>query len=122
MISWYAPLARAIIALLVAVVVTFSANHSPVLGLVLFGTFAVTSGVVIAGFALRGSASFVRTLQLAQGISAIVAGVIALAMTSAGLPFLILIVAAFAVITGFLELILGVRSLRSVRVARDWIF
>jgi len=31
--SWYAPLARAIPALVLAAVVTFSADHSPALGL-----------------------------------------------------------------------------------------
>ncbi len=122
MITWYAPLARAIVALLVAVVVTFSADHSATLGLTLFGAFAAASGAVITAFSLRGAPSIVRTLQLAQGIVTLVAGFLALFMTSAGLPFLIYIVAGFAVVTGFLELILGVRSRRSTRVARDWIF
>ncbi len=122
MITWYAPLVRAILAIVVAGVVTFSADHSPTLGLTLFGAFAATSGLSIAGFALRSPASFPRTLLLAQGITAAVAGIIALAMTSAGLPFLILIVAAFAVTTGFLELTLGARSRRTSPLARDWIF
>ncbi len=122
MITWYAPLARAILALVVAGVVTFSADHSSALGLVLFGSFAVTSGAIIFAGSLRSARSLSRTLQLAQGVTSLVAGGIALAMITAGLPFLILIVAAFAVTTGFLELTLGVRTRRTVRQARDWIF
>ncbi|MEQ1737650.1 MAG: DUF308 domain-containing protein [Rhodoglobus sp.] len=122
MITWYAPLARAIVALLVAAVVTFSADHSAPLGLTLFGAFAAASGAVIIALSLRAAPSIARTLQLAQGIVTLVAGFLALFMASAGLPFLIYIVAGFAVVSGFLELILGVRSRRSTRVARDWIF
>jgi len=45
--SWYAPLARAIPALVLAAVVTFSADHSPALGLISFRIFAAATGAVI---------------------------------------------------------------------------
>ena len=120
--SWYAPLARAIPALVLAGVVTFSADHSPALGLITFGIFAAATGAVITAFALRSPSGTARVLQLTQGVVTLVAGIVSLAMIAGGLPFFVLVLTAFAVVTGFLELYLGLRSRRTERSARDWIF
>ena len=120
--SWYAPLARAIPALVLAGVVTFSADHSPALGLITFGIFAAATGAVITAFALRSPSGTARVLQLTQGVVTLVAGIVSLAMIAGGLPFFVLVLTAFAVVTGFLELYLGLRSRRTERSVRDWIF
>lgn len=122
MTPWYAVLARAIPAIVLAIVVTFSADHSASLGLTTFGLFAAATGAVITVFALRSATGVVRTLQLIQGLVTLVAGIAALAMITAGLPFFVLLLTAFAVVTGFLELYLGLRGRRTERAARDWIF
>lgn len=122
MTSWYGLLARAVPALVLAGVVTFSADHSAPLGLTTFGIFAAATGAVITVFALRSTPGTTRTLQLVQGVVTLVAGVASLALTSAGLPFFVLLLTAFAVVTGFLELYLGLRSRRTDKAARDWIF
>lgn len=122
MTSWYAPLSRAIPALVLAGVVTFSADHSPALGLITFGIFAAATGAVIMAFAIRSPAGTARVLQLTQGVVTLVAGIVSLAMIAGGLPFFVLVLTAFAVVTGFLELYLGLRSRRTDRSARDWIF
>ena len=120
--SWYAPLARAIPALVLAGVVTFSADHSPALGLITFGIFAAATGAVITAFELRSPSGTARVPQLTQGVVTLVAGIVSLAMIAGGLPFFVLVLTAFAVVTGFLELYLGLRSRRTERSARDWIF
>ncbi len=119
--SWFLPLLRAVPAIAVAAVVTFSADHSSRLGLITFGSFAVIVGIVMGVFALRETASTSRTLRIVQGGIGVVAGVAALAVIDGGLPYLIFLVSTWGAITGFLELYLGLRS-RGTAVARDHIF
>ncbi len=125
--SWIAPLLRAVPAIALAVVVTFSADHSATLGLVTFGAFAAASGAVIVVFALRQEAGLARNLQLVQGALGVVAGAAALAVTGGGLSYLVFLVSTWAVATGFIELYLGLRARRSTSadtkaISRDLIF
>ena len=122
MIPWYAPVARAVPALLLAIVVTFSADHSAVLGLATFGAFALATGAIIGGFALRMPGGTVRTMSIVQAAIAMLTGLAALLRMSGGLPLLILLVSVFAALTGFLELYLGWRGRGRDRSARDWTF
>ena len=120
---WYVPLARAVVALALAVVITFSADHSAPLGLLTFGLYGVSAGAVLAASALRlGVTGVMRTVTFAQGILTVLAGIVALALPAAGLPFFVFLVTAFAAITGFLELYLGLRSRGKSSSSRDWVF
>lgn len=120
---WYVPVARAVPAIVVAVVVTFSADHSPTLGYLTFGAFAVASGGILVAAALRAAARGIdRALTLAQGLLGVIAGVVALALPAGGLPFLVFLVTAFAALTGFLELYLGMRGRRRAQGAGDRLF
>ena len=120
---WPVPVLRGAVALVVAIVITFSADHSPALGFIAFGLFAVASGVVLG---LLGSARLdrgtERTFFFAISAVSVVAGVISLVSTGAGVPFLLFLVSAFAAITGFLELYIGLRSRRRLAVGKDWMF
>ena len=118
---WYLPVARAVPALVLAAVITFSPDHSAPLGFLAFGLVGVLSGAVLTAGALRAE-SVERTLGLLQGILSIVAGGIALMLPGGGLPFLILLVTGWAAVTGFVELYLGVRARRADPTARDGIF
>ena len=118
---WIAPLVRAVPAIVLAIVITFSADHSAALGLLTFGVFGVVSGLGIGIVALRGAAGAGRTIQLIQAALTVLAGVAALAVTGGGLPYLVLILSAWAVTTGFLELYLGLRT-RGEIGARDRMF
>lgn len=122
MSSWIAPLLRALPAVALAVVITFSADHSAPLGLLTFGIFGVLAGAVIIVFAFRAEAGAVRMLQLIQGGLTAAAGLGALGAMSGGLPFLIFLVSGWAVVTGFIELYLGIRTRRASALARDHIF
>lgn len=120
---WYVPLARAVPALVLAAVITFSSDHSAPLGLLTFVIFAVVVGAVLTASALRlASKGIVRSLTFAQGILSVLAGIVSLALPAAGLPFFVFLLTAFAAITGFLELYLGLRSRGRSGSSRDWVF
>ncbi|NYF09323.1 uncharacterized membrane protein HdeD (DUF308 family) [Leifsonia sp. AK011] len=118
---WIAPLVRAVPAIVLAIVITFSADHSAALGLLTFGIFGVVSGLGLGIVALLGAAGADRTIQLIQAALTVLAGVAALTVTGGGLPYLVLIVSAWAVTTGFLEVYVGLRS-RGQAGARDRMF
>ena len=120
---WPWVLLRALPAIVVAIVITFNADHSARLGLVTFGVLALGGGAVVLIGALRAlPAGVVRWCFVLQGAVGIVVGAIALSSVGAGLPFLLLLLSAFCVLTGFLELYSGVRSRGRDASARDWIF
>lgn len=120
---WPWVLLRALPAIVVAIVITFNADHSARLGLLTFGVLAVGGGAVVLIGALRAlPAGVVRWCFVLQGGVGIVVGAIALSSVGAGLPFLLLLLSAFCVLTGFLELYSGVRSRGRDASARDWIF
>lgn len=120
--QWYILIARAVPAFALALLITFSADHSASLGLVSLGIFGITTGIILAISALRTLSPVVRGILLAQATVSIVVGVVSLVGLRAGLPFLVFAIAAFAVPTGFLELYLGARGRRSHPAARDHIF
>ncbi|MGV8969653.1 MAG: hypothetical protein ACOH1J_04315 [Microbacteriaceae bacterium] len=116
-------LTRATMAALAATVITFSADHSPALGIAVFGAFALATGLVIAIAALTTiSSGSTRSLIIVQGIVGVATGISALVVSDRDLGTLILFVAVFASITGFIELFVGLRTRGKVAVSRDWIF
>ena len=119
--AWYAPVARAVPALALAAVITFTPDHSATLGLITFAIFAVVAGAVLTVSALRSTGA-VRTIGLVQGVATIAAGIAAMALPNGGLPYFVFLLTAFAAITGFLELYLGLRSRGRDRSSRDWVF
>ncbi|TAL44939.1 MAG: hypothetical protein EPN91_03450 [Salinibacterium sp.] len=126
MISWYTPTARAIVAAIAAIAITFSADHSAPLGFLVLGFFAAATGAILIVAGIRGAAGASdRIFTVMHGAIAVVVGVIALSATWAGLPFLVLLLTGFAVITGAIELYLGIRARRTKAVetvTRDQIF
>jgi uncharacterized membrane protein HdeD (DUF308 family) len=114
---WGVPVARAIPAIVVALVVAFTPNHSSFVGLLVFGAFALASGLLTGILTLRIlPAGTSRTLLLIS----LVAGVLALALQGFGLGFLLYLVSVWAAITAILELVAGLRA-RSEPPAKDWI-
>ncbi len=117
--TWIAPLARAIPALALGLVVTFSQDHSAPLGLVAFGVFAVVTAAVLLASGLRADRP-VRGLVLAQGVVTAVAGIAALVLPSGGIGYLVAVVSAWAILAGALETVNGIRFRRTRPAARDW--
>lgn len=118
---WTVPIVRAAIAVVPAAVITFSRDHSAAFGLLVFGAFALASGVVLAVLSWSTLADVrARRLFLLQGLVGVGAGALALAFHAGGLGFFLYLVSVWAAVTGFLELYSGSRVRGSLLVAKDW--
>ena len=123
---WPMPIARAVPAAALALVITFSADHSAQFGLTAFGVFGIVAGLVLGILTwLRLAGSRVRPYFLTQAAVTFVAGVVALLVrtghtSSSEVRFLFLVLTIFAAVTGFLELYSGVRSRRRFMASSDW--
>jgi hypothetical protein len=124
---WPMPIARAVPVAGLALVITFSADHSAQFGLLTFGVFGIAAGLVLGAVAwLRLAGAQVRPYFLTQALFTFVAGLVALLVSrghssSSEVGFLFLILTGFAAVTGFLELYSGVRSRRRFVASGDWI-
>ncbi|MBC7442367.1 MAG: hypothetical protein H7311_07575 [Ramlibacter sp.] len=118
---WSVPIVRAALAFVPAAAITFNANHSAQFGLVVFGAFALLSGLTV-GLLSRGTLTDVRerSLFLLQGAVGVAAGALALAFNAGGLGFFLYLVTVWAAVTGFLELYSGIRARRRDPGDRDW--
>lgn len=116
-------LGRAAAAAIAALMITFSSDHSAALGLSVFSGFAIMTGLVwVLGAWLvvpAGQRTTPIALALISGAAGIVAGI-----TVARTPLVFVItVTAWALLTGALELIQGLRARRAeLAEARDQIF
>jgi hypothetical protein len=121
---WYAPLVRAVPAAALTCVITFAGGfYTPEYGLASFGGYAIVIGLLGAVLSLtRLSRGVLRTVFLIQAIVSVGAGIAALIGVNGGLPVLLVVVALWGIIAGFLELYAGIRSRGKRAVARDWIF
>jgi uncharacterized membrane protein HdeD (DUF308 family) len=120
---WPWVLLRALPAAVAAVVVTFNADHSAFLGSLVFGGFAVVSGVVLVLGGLRAlRPDPTATMFVVQGAVSVLVGGIALVAPRGGVGLLLLLVGAWAALTGFAELYSGLRSRARLDSAKDWIF
>jgi uncharacterized membrane protein HdeD (DUF308 family) len=118
--SWSLTLLRALPAAVVALVITFSADHSAYLGLIVLGSFAVFSGVIIIAGAVRGA--YPRASFGVQGSLLILGGTVALVFNDAGLPLLLVLTSVLLGATGIIELVAGLRARGRLAGARDWVF
>ncbi|MCM3658968.1 hypothetical protein M3147_17055 [Agromyces mediolanus] len=108
--DWAVPVVRGALALAATAAITFSQDHSPAMGLLVFGIWAVVVGVVVGALSLRFVADrTTRAVTLVSAIVTAVAGLLALTVPGS-LPFFLSLVSAWAAITGFLELYLGLRG------------
>ncbi|MCK8609997.1 DUF308 domain-containing protein [Agromyces sp. C10] len=123
--AWLVPVVRGALALVPAAVITFSQDHSPALGLTVFGAWAVVAGVVAGALAARLVANrTARWAAVGNGIITAAAGLIALALrdtASNGVGAFTFTVAVWAALTGIIELLAGLRLRGRSTSARDWI-
>jgi uncharacterized membrane protein HdeD (DUF308 family) len=118
---WLVPLVRAVAALIVAGIITFTANHSAVIGLYTFGAYALVAGVATLAGSFVVADRVARPLLLAQGIFGIIAGIVAIVLNGAGLGVFLYTVSVWAALTGFCELYCGLRVRGRLAVGRDWL-
>lgn len=122
--AWVSMLARAVPALIAAAVITFSPDHSPWMGLTVFGGASLLGGILVAFEAIGIQRHPTRGLTFARGVLTAAAGAIALVLAAvhglaAPASALILLVAAWALVTGVIELIAGWRARRLGPLGRD---
>jgi uncharacterized membrane protein HdeD (DUF308 family) len=105
------------------IVITFNGNHSPRLGFVVLGVFAIVTGVLVAVLSWRMLADrVVRPLFVVLGAIGLLAGILALSLQATGLGMYLYLVSVWAALTGFIELYCGIRTRSKGGVAsRDWI-
>ncbi len=120
---WLAPVLRAVPAIAVGLAITFSADHSALLGLVMLGVFGLASALVLLATSLQlESTEPVRGLHRGLALVAAVAGVLAAmaaALVGSALPVLLLLIGGYAVLAGALELVWGIRHRGRSALARD---
>jgi uncharacterized membrane protein HdeD (DUF308 family) len=118
---WVVPVVRGLLALVPAAVITFSQNHSPAFGLLVFGVWATVAGLVVGALSMRLMADRgIRSLFIVTAVVTVVAGLLAVSVPG-GLPFLLYLVSVWAAVTGFVELYAGLRVRGRTASARDWI-
>lgn len=118
---WAVPVVRGILALVPAAVITFSPNHSPEFGLLVFGVWAIVSGLIVGALSLRLTVERgIRTLFAVNAVATVVAGILAVTLPGV-LPFLLYLVSVWAAVTGIVELFAGLRARGHSPAARDWI-
>jgi len=119
--AWVVPALRAVVALTVGFAITFTPAHSAAFGLVAFGLFAVVEGAVVAAGAFGDrSERRSRGLFVLQGALTVVAGIAALVLPEGGVHYFVWVVSAWAIVTGALELVSGIRARGRAAAARDW--
>jgi uncharacterized membrane protein HdeD (DUF308 family) len=117
---WILAAGRAALALALGLAITFTGGHTAAFGLIAFGVFAVLSGLILLAGAFGPRAAVeARTAFRAQGIVSLVAGVAALAVPSGGIGYLVWVLSGWAIVTGALELVSGIRSRGRAAASRD---
>jgi hypothetical protein len=106
----------------VGLIVAFTEDHSPRVGLIGFGVFAFISGAILLAGSLRTITDrVVRGIFIAEAVIALVSGASAVALWGSGIGVLLFVVTVYAALTGALELYAGLRS-RGAAPARDWLW
>lgn len=104
--------ARAVAAAALAVVVTFSADHSPMFGLLVFGVFQIVQGAIVAlGLRAATRTPAGRGVMIARASVGVLVGAAALALPIEyrTLGLLLLLVTLGYLVLGVLEVYAGLR-------------
>lgn len=121
--GWLAPVLRAVPAMVIGLTITFTADHSALVGLVMLSVFGIATAAVLVVTSLRtGRGDPVRSLHRGLALFSGVAGSLALVVVvtaGAGLPLFLLLVGGYAVLAGAFELVWGMRHRDRSPLARD---
>jgi uncharacterized membrane protein HdeD (DUF308 family) len=116
------PAGRAFLALALGLAITFTGGHTATFGLVVFGVYAVLAGFfLLASWFGPRAPTEARAAFRAQGAVTLVAGVAALVSPGGGMAYLVWVLSGWAVVTGALELVSGIRFRHRVAAWTDWI-
>jgi uncharacterized membrane protein HdeD (DUF308 family) len=114
--NWWALALRAAAAILLGLIAFALPGPTLAAIVILFGVYAIIDGGLALVAAVRGVRRHERWgAMLAEGIVSVAAGAIALLWPALGALALVYLVAAWALLTGALEIALGVRLRRVIR-------
>jgi len=119
--NWWAFVLRGVVAILFGLL-CFLLPHMALLTLIfLFGFFALADGIfnIIAAFRRTGPRQFPWWALLIEGIISIIAGVIAFVLPVAAAVGLLLLIAAWAVATGIMEIVAAIRLRK--QITGEWL-
>ncbi len=108
-------LARAAFAALAAIMITFSSDHSAVVGLSVFSGFAIATGLVHLAAAWLVYPAGARWPSLLLGIVTIIAGMAGGLQPLRTVSGFLAVVVSWAVVTGVIEAVAGIRGIRALR-------
>ncbi|HWM16189.1 MAG TPA: acyl-CoA synthetase [Microbacterium sp.] len=108
-------LARALFAAIAALMVTFSPDHSAVIGLSIFSGFAMATGLVLLAAAWLVYPAGRRWPSVVLGTLFVIAGLASGVSQLRFVTMFFVIVIAWALATGLVETIVGARGLRQAR-------
>jgi len=112
-------LARAVFAALAAVMITFSPDHSAAVGLSVFSGFAIATALVLLIAAWLVYPSGRRWPPVVMGVLTLLAGMAGGIVGWRSTTLFFVIVIAWAVATGFFELLSGILGRRSAAMPRS---
>lgn len=113
-------LARALFAAMAAVMITFSADHSAAVGLAVFSGFAIATALVLLLSVWLVYPSGTRAVPLLLGIATALAGMVTGIPPLRSTTLFFVVVIAWAVIAGIIELAGGLRARRSAHALAQY--
>ena len=106
-------LARALLAAMAAVMITFSADHSAPVGLAVFSGFAIATAIVLFVAAWLVYPSGARGAAVLLGVVSLVAGMVTGIPPLRTTTLFFVVVIAWAFVAGIVELVTGLRGRRA---------
>jgi uncharacterized membrane protein HdeD (DUF308 family) len=107
---WWAFILRGVLAIIFGIIAFVSPPTTIAVLVLLFGAWALVDGVFHIAAAIRDR-SMTRSfwLTILEGVVSIIAGVLALAFPDVAAASLLLLIAAWSIVTGVVEVVLAIR-------------
>jgi uncharacterized membrane protein HdeD (DUF308 family) len=120
--NWWTVLLRGVVALIFGLLALIWPDITVLVLVTLFGAYALVDGALALGRAIVGrrGAGGSRGWLAITGITGILAGIVVLAWPGETALVLLWLIAAWAILTGVLEIISAVRGRREIR--GEWLF
>lgn len=114
---WWTVALRGVAAIALGILMLLAPQLAFLSVVVVFGIYALVDGALVLGLAGRGSLQ-PRGMLLARGVVSILAGLVVLFLPGPSSLAIILIIAAWAIISGFVELAMAIELHRRIRHER----
>jgi uncharacterized membrane protein HdeD (DUF308 family) len=116
MTNWWALVLRGVVAILFGVMTFIWPQITLATLVLLFGAYAIVDGVFAIVAGVRAPREFTRWwVLLIEGILSVIAGVIAFAIPGITALFLLGLIAAWAIITGVIEIVAAVQLRKEIQ-------